>query len=336
MQYRKLGQSDIEASAVAFGAWAIGGWMWGGTNEQDSINAIHAAIDAGINFIDTAPAYGFGLSEEIIGNAIADRRDKVVLATKCGLVWDRTDGEYYFSSDHQAKNDNKSTTFNVHRDLGAESIRQEVQNSLKRLRTDHIDLYQTHWQDSTTPIEETMTTLLDLKKQGKIRAIGLSNATPEQVQEYRKYGTVDSDQERYSMIDHKIESQLLPYCQKNKVSMLAYSPMEQGLLTGKITADHTFAKGDQRAENPKFSPQSLAQIDIMLSAFCPIAQTHNVTLAQLTIAWTIAQPGLTHALCGARTPQQAIENAAAADVQLAPDELAVMNAAIQSYLQKQT
>lgn len=332
MQYRKLGQSEIEASAVAFGAWAIGGWMWGGTDQADSVQAIHAALDAGINFIDTAPVYGFGLSEEIIGKAIADRRDKVILATKCGLVWDRTDGEYYFSSDGKSKS--SSTKFNVYRYLGRDSIFEEVEKSLKRLRTDHIDLYQTHWQDPTTPIEETMTTLMDLKKQGKIRAIGLSNATVEHLEEYRKFGPIDTDQERYSMIDRKIESQLLPYCHKNNIAMLAYSPMEQGLLTGKITPNRKFAPGDQRADNPKFSPQSLAQINIMLNVFRPIAQTHNITLAQLTIAWTIAQPGLTHALCGARNAQQATENAAAADVQLTPDELTAMNTAIQNYLQK--
>ncbi len=185
MRYRPLGQSGIEASVVALGAWAIGGWYWGGTDETQSIDAIHAALDAGINFIDTAPAYGLGRSETIVGKAIAGRRDQVVIATKCGVVWHTQEGKPHIQQH------NKQT----YRYLGAESIRYEIEESLRRLQTDYIDLYQTHWQDPTTPIEETMEALLELKEQGKIRAIGVCNATADDMERYRKLGPLDSDQE---------------------------------------------------------------------------------------------------------------------------------------------
>src|SRR5882724_5273624 len=191
MLYRPLGQSGIQASVIGLGTWAIGGWMWGGTDEAKAIRAIQVSLDAGITLIDTAPAYGLGLSETIVGKAVAGRRDKVVIATKCGLVWHVKRGDPFLDEKGKA----------IHRYLGSESIRYEVEQSLKRLNTDYIDLYQTHWQDVTTPIEETMKTLLDLKKQGKIRAIGVSNCAVEQLEAYRKIGPLDSAQEKYSMLD---------------------------------------------------------------------------------------------------------------------------------------
>jgi aryl-alcohol dehydrogenase-like predicted oxidoreductase len=181
MRYRSLGKSGIEASVVGLGSWAIGGWMWGGAEEAESVRAIHAAIDAGVNLIDTAPVYGFGVSEEVVGKAIRDRRDKVVLATKCGLVWHEEKGEFFFASDEKHPTDDGR--IKVYRRLAPDTIRREVEWSLKRLGTDRIDLLQTHWQDSTTPIAATMHTLMELKKEGKIRAIGCSNATPEQMDE---------------------------------------------------------------------------------------------------------------------------------------------------------
>ncbi|MBN1343326.1 MAG: aldo/keto reductase [Phycisphaerae bacterium] len=328
MRERPLGQSGIEASAVGFGAWAIGGWMWGGTSEAESIQAIHAAIDAGIDLIDTAPMYGFGTSESILGKAIRDRRDKVVLATKCGLVCNTRSGEFKFNSDAMGPNpDGHVGVFVL---LTPESIRTELEASLKRLQTDHVDLYQTHWQDSTTPIAETMGALMDLKREGKIRAIGVSNASSAQMDEYRKIGPVDSDQEKYSMLDRAIEADQLPYCDKNGIAVLAYSPLAQGLLTGKVGPDRKFADGDQRLRNPRFSVESRRRIAKMLEAFKPIAKAHDVTLSQLTIAWTLAQPGLTHALCGARTPAQARENARAGDVELTADELRTIAAAVEA------
>lgn len=327
MLYRKLGQSGINAPAVAFGAWAIGGWMWGGTEEAESIKTIHAAIDSGIGFIDTAPVYGFGTSETIVGKAIKDRRDKVILATKCGLVWHTDKGEQFFESDEKHPGHGEAK-YSVHRYLGADAIRYEIEESLKRLGTDYIDLYQTHWQDATTPIEETMEALLKLKKEGKIRAIGVSNATPEEMDKYRAIGPIDSDQEKYSMLDKKMEVGNLPYVEKNNLAFLAYSPIAQGLLTGKIGPDRKFEDGDQRNNNKRFSIENRKRITNMLDSYKDIAETHGISLAQLTIAWSILQPGCSHALVGARTPEQVIENAKAGTVELSSEELGRINKAV--------
>jgi len=223
MEYRNIGLSGIKASVVGLGSWAIGGWSWGGTNELEAIKAIHASLDAGITLIDTAPAYGLGLSEEIVGKAIAGRREKVLLATKCGLVWHTQKGEYFFNEKGKP----------VYRYLGKESIRYEIEQSLNLLKTDYIDLYQTHWQDSTTPITETMETLLDLKREGKIRAVGVSNINLKQLKEYRLIGIIDSAQEKYNMLDRELEETILPYCREQNISILSYSSLATGLLTGK-------------------------------------------------------------------------------------------------------
>lgn len=318
MKYRPLGQSGIDASVVAFGAWAIGGWFWGGNDETESIRAVHAALDAGITLIDTAPAYGLGRSEEIVGKAIAGRRDEVVLATKCGLVWHTSAGQHFF--DEYGKP--------VHLFLGADSIRYEVEQSLRRLGTDVIDLYQTHWQDSSTPIEETMAALLALKAEGKIRAIGVSNATVEQMDEYRRLGPLDTDQERYSMLDRQLDSGQLAYCNSNDIAVLAYSPLAQGLLTGKVSAARELAAGDQRSGNPRFKPENRVKILEFLEDIRPLAEAHEASLSQLAIAWALAQPGLTHALVGARDAEQAVENAGAAEVELSAEELATVDEAL--------
>ena len=320
MNYRPLGASGIEASVVGLGAWAIGGWMWGGTDERQSVEAIQASLDAGIDFIDTAPAYGMGLSESIVGRAVAGRRDKVVIATKCGIVWHTDKGTPFI--------DQKGKT--MHRYLGPDSVRYEVEQSLKRLNTDYIDLYQTHWQDETTPIEVTMSALLELKHEGKIRAIGVSNATIEQIQAYRSVGTLDACQEKYSMLDRELESEYMPYALKNNIAVLAYSPLANGLLTGKIGPERQFPADDMRHSRPRFSVESRKQALAMLEKMRPIAEKLDLTLAQLVIAWTIAQPGLTHALVGARNPQQARENAAAGSVALTAEEFAALNQILSS------
>lgn len=321
MQMRPLGQSGIEASVVALGALAIGGWMWGGSDEAEAIRAIHAAIDAGINYIDTAPVYGFGRSEDIVGKAIANRRDKVIIASKCGLVWDRESKYHHFNASKTGKDEN-ADDYRVYRLLEPASIREEIENSLKRLRVDCIDLYQTHWQEPHTPIADTMAELLKLKDEGKIRAIGCSNATPEQMDQYRAIGPLDADQEIYNMLYRRLEETNLPYCHENNVAFLAFSPIAQGLLTGKVTADREFDKEDHRASNPHFSIDNRLRVTKMLNKIKPIADAHDITLAQLAIAWTIAQPGCTHALVGARTDKQALENAAAGSVILTEEELA--------------
>jgi methylglyoxal reductase len=320
MEYRPLGASGIEASVVALGAWAIGGWLWGGTDERKSVEAIQAGIDAGINFVDTAPAYGMGLSETIVGKAITGRRGQAVIATKCGLVWHTEKGTPHISQNGRMLN----------RYLGPESIRYELEQSLKRLNTDYIDLYQTHWQDETTPIEETMTTLLDLKREGKIRAIGVSNARVEQIEAYRRVGPVDSGQEKYSMLDRDLENEYLPYARKHNMAVLAYSPLANGLLTGKIGLDRKFPEGDMRQTRPRFSMGSRKQVLAMLDKMLPIAEKHSLTLAQLVIAWTIVQPGVTHALVGARIPRQAEENAVAGNATLSKVELETLNRIVSS------
>ncbi len=329
MRYSSLGPSGIDASIVGFGAWAIGGWMWGGTDERESIRAIHKAIDHGINLIDTAPVYGFGVSEEIVGKAIKDRRDKVVLATKCGLIWHREQGDFYFATDDS--HPSKSGGRKVYRCLAPESIRDEVEQSLRRLQTDRIDLLQTHWQESTTPISDTMQALMKLKQEGKIRAIGCSNATPEQMDEYRRAGELDTDQERYSMLDRKHETENLPYVAEHQIAFLAYSPLAQGLLTGKVGPNRVFKEGDQRRNKDLFSVENRRRIKELLGHFQAIADKHNLTMAQLTIAWTVAQHGCTHALVGARRPAQVKENAAAGSVKLSENELMEMQATIDAF-----
>lgn len=339
MLMRPLGKSGIEASAVAFGAWAIGGWTWGGTEERESIRAIHAFLDAGGNLIDTAPVYGFGVSEEIVGKALADRREKAVLATKCSMRWDLTAAQKArafkkFSTTEATidwAGEGAANSFDVYIYSGRDGIREEVERSLRRLKTDYIDLYQTHWQDDATPIEERMGILMELKKEGKIRAIGVSNATVEQMAEYGAYGQVDSDQEKYSMLDRKPEASNLPYCAEKNVAFLAYSPLGQGLLTGKITPERTYAEGDQRRFKERYKADNVRKVLRMLEPVRAVADARGVSLAQVTIAWTLAQRGCSHVLCGARSAAQALENAAAGSLRLEAEELAAITDAVNRF-----
>lgn len=309
------------ASVIGLGTWAIGGWMWGGTDERDAIDALKASIDSGVTLIDTAPAYGMGRSEQIVGKAIAGRRDQLLLATKCGLVWDTDKGTPFIVQNGRQ----------IHRYLGPESIKYECEQSLKRLGTDHIDLYQTHWQDPTTPIEETMSALLDLKRDGKIRAIGVSNATVEQIEVYRSVGPVDTDQEKYSMLDRNLEAVQLPYLRKNNIAFLAYSPLANGLLSGKITPGRQFSGDDLRRNNSRFTDEHRQWVSKVLREFEPIAKEHDATIAQVVIAWTLEQPGVTHALVGGRNRKQALENAAAGDLMLSAHELKQIDQAIEQF-----
>jgi len=324
MQFRELGKSGIQTSVIGIGTWAIGGWMWGGTDEKQSIEAIQAGLDHGVNLVDTAPVYGFGLSEEVVGKAIAGRRDRVVLATKCGLRWDAAQGEFFFEDKREGRK--------VYRWLKPEEIRKEVEASLRRLGTDVIDLYQTHWQDKTTPIADTMAALLRLKDEGKIRAIGVSNVSVEQLRQYLDVGIVDSAQEKYSLLDPHIEADgLLPFCRERGVSLLAYSPLELGLLTGKVTAERTFEEGDQRRGHPLFSPENRRRVGRFLDqCVAPIAAARDATIAQVIIAWTLARPGVTFALVGARNASQGKQNALAGDLALSGAEIAAIEKAAQA------
>lgn len=315
MQLRSLGQTDIRVSCIGLGTWAIGGGAWWGpTDAQEAERAIRAAIDAGINLIDTAPMYGFGRAEEIVGRAIRGRRDRVVIATKCGLWYDDDRGSEWFAFEGRT----------VRRSLRPDTIRIEVERSLQRLGVDCIDLYQTHWPampPEETPIAATMACLLDLQRQGKIRAIGASNVTPAQMDEYRAVGPLSACQPRYSLLDRRIERDVLPYCHHHGIAVLAYSPLEQGLLTGRIGMDRTFSPGEYRNMIPWFRPENRRRVLGMLDGWRDLCEAHRCTLGQLVLAWTVAQPGLTVALVGARKVAHAIENAAAGSLSLDPAAL---------------
>jgi aryl-alcohol dehydrogenase-like predicted oxidoreductase len=317
MEYRKLGNSDLEISAITFGAWAAGGWMWGGTEKNDAIKAIRAAYDLGVSSIDTAPIYGQGNSEEIVGEAIKDLpRDKVQILTKYGMRWDLAKGNFDFKSA-----DTKGNAIDIYRYAGKESVIKECENSLRRLGTDYIDLYQIHWPDLTTPIEETMEAVAQLIKQGKVRYAGVCNYNVAQLQEALEYINIASNQVPYSMVKRDIEEDVVPYCLENNVSILAYSPLERGLLTGKIKPGHVFAEGDHRAGLYFFTDENIKRTNAFLDKIKPLAVKKRTTLAELVLRWTIEQPGITIALAGARNERQSVENAGAINVSLSADEI---------------
>jgi methylglyoxal reductase len=310
MKLRKLGKSGIETSLLCLGTWAIGGgpW-WGKTNDDESVKAIRASIDAGITFIDTAPAYGFGRSEEVVGRAVKGIRDKVVISTKCGLWWHGEEGTPFFEMDG----------YDVRRCLRPETIRRELDYSLQRLGTDYIDLYITHWQEegaAATPIAETMECLLELKAEGKIKAIGASNTTTDQIREYVSAGPLDTIQERYTMLDRHLEPSYIDLCTQKNICVMGYSTIEQGLLTGKIGMDTVFGDSEFRNQNSWFMAENRKRVLDMLAGWDDLTKKYSSTLSQLVIAWTAAQPGLTFPLIGARKPAHAVENAEAGSLEL--------------------
>jgi len=315
VEYRQLGSSDVKVSTVILGTWAIGGWMWGGTDDRAALEAIGKAIDAGMTSIDTAPIYGFGHSERVVGQGIAGRRDQVQILTKYCLRWDREEGELFFET---AGPDGKPTK--VYRNARKQSVIEECERSLQRLGTDYIDLYQCHWRDNTTPVAETMEAMEKLLADGKIRAAGVSNFTVEEIRQAREVVPLAADQPPYSMVRRDIEAELLPYCRQNNVGVIVYSPLQLGLLTGKVSMDREFPRDDQRHGSPYFRPANRRRVLAFLEEIRPIADAHGATLAQLVISWTIRRPGVTAALVGARNPQQAEENAAAAGLSLTEEE----------------
>lgn len=312
----------LAASAVGLGTWAIGGWMWGGTDDAAAEDAIRAGLDAGITLFDTAPAYGLGHAEEVLGRAIRGRRDQVVLVTKCGLVWHTQRGPYFFDQGGLP----------VHRDLSPAAIRHEVEQSLRRLNTDRIDLYITHWQDATTPVAETVGALQALRAEGKILAFGASNTSPDDLQAYQAAGGIAAVQEEYSMLARRIADTHLPVCRKAGIAVMGYSVLALGLLSGRITADRVFAGDDQRRNDPRFAAETRAKVDRLMQVIRPVAEAHGASPAQVVIAWTLAQPGLTHALCGARNPDQARENAGAGRLRLSETETAAITEAVTRHL----
>ena len=316
MKTAKIGATSLEASTLVLGTWAIGGWAWGGAEEKESIAAIRAALDEGINFIDTAPIYGQGISEQVVGKAIQGRRDSVIVATKAGLRWDLEEGQFNFEDDQGTR---------IYRNLKPHSLREEVERSLQNLQVETIDLLQTHWQDDTTAISETMETLTALKDEGKIRAIGVCNVNSEELKEYLAAGNIDSIQEMYSMIDRDLEDRLFPQAREVGLSVLAYSPLAMGLLTGKMGPERTFAEDDMRSWSPRFTVECRKKIQALLARFEPIREKYDLTTAQLVVAWTLGQSSVTHVLVGARNPSQARENAKAGQVELHSEDLVRMN-----------
>jgi len=300
MELRLLGTSDIKVSPIIMGTWQTGKAMWVGIDDKESITAIRAAYDAGITTFDTAEVYGNGHSEKIVGNALQDMRDRVVIATK---------------------------VFSNH--LKYKQVINSCHRSLKNLNTDYIDLYQIHWPPGSfgskpVPLEETMSAMTHLKAQGKILSIGVSNFSLSQLKEAVTYEKIDSLQPPYSLFWRKVETDALPYCLKNNITLLAYSSLSQGLLTGKFGPDHKFAKGDHRSSNKLFQPEHYKRVQNALDKLRPIAYDKNITLGQLALAWVISRPGIC-AIAGARDAEQATQNAAAATVHLSDQELTAIS-----------
>ncbi len=325
MRMRRLGRSGLEVPEISFGAWTIGGWCWGGCEEEGAVRAIQEGIEAGMCAVDTAPMYGFGRSERIVGRAVRGRAEEVVLMTKAGLRWDDPAGEPFFETEGE---DGRKVS--VHRNARPESLRVEVDRSLERLGVERIDLLQIHWPDPTTPVAETMGGLLELRAEGKVREIGVSNYTvPMMVEAQAALGEVPlaSDQPPYNLVRRGIERDVLPFAREREVGILAYSPLEQGLLTGEVPAGRTFSPGDERGRRGTFQPRSRAAVnDALERVVRPLAELRDATLAQVVLAWTAAQPGVTSVLAGARSPEQARENAAAGALELSTGELRTIGA----------
>lgn len=288
METMPIPRTALTVSRIGLGTWAIGGWMWGGTDEAESIATIRAAVDCGITLIDTAPVYGFGRSEEIVGKALAEGglRDKVVIATKCGLDWRQGEGKPY-------------------RNASRQRIVKEVEDSLQRLRTDVIDIYQVHWPDLQTSMAETADVMRDLHAQGKIRAIGVSNFSPDQMQDFADTAPLHVAQPPFNLFEREIERDVLSYCRTNEIATLTYGALCRGLLSGRMTAATTFASDDLRAFDPKFQQPRFSEYLAAVERLDTFARTaFNKRVIHLALRWTLDQPGVTTCLWGARRPGQ--------------------------------
>lgn len=324
MQYRNLGKTGLKLPVITFGAWAVGGWKWGGTDRKAAVEAMRAAYDAGVTAIDTAPIYGMGLSEEIVGEAIRGiPRDKVQVLTKFGWRWDLKKGELGMRTE-----DNEGHPLDAYKYAGKESVIHECEQSLRRLGTDYIDLLQHHAPDPTTPIDETMEALELLVQQGKVCYAGVSNYNLAQFQEACQSPVVVSNQKHYSMLRREIDADIVPYAQEHGLGILAYSPLGRSLLTGKIRPGHVFAPGDHRAGLSFFKPENVERVDAMLEMLRPMAEAKGCTLGQLVLRWTMDRPGITTLLVGARNAEQAVQNAQAANVPLEEGEKTWIDAAV--------
>ena len=307
LEYIDIKGTNLTSSRIALGTWAIGGWMWGGTDERESIRTIHAALDMGINLIDTAPVYGFGVSEEIVGKAIEERghREKVFIATKVGLEWNNG---------------------LVTRNSSAARIRKEVQDSLRRLRTDYIDIYQVHWPDLAVPIEETAHTMQALFKEGVIRSIGVSNYSPEQLNQFMSVSPLHTVQPPYNLFEREIEREVLPFVREAKLSAFAYGPLCRGLLTGTMRPDTKFTGDDLRLTDPKFQPPRFAQYLNAVQQLDELTQKrYGKHVMDLAVRWVLDQRGIAAALWGARHPEELDAVTGALDWSLDADTLAAID-----------
>jgi aryl-alcohol dehydrogenase-like predicted oxidoreductase len=314
MQTRKLGYTDLHLTTVGLGTWAVGGagwqWAWGSQEDELSIAAIRRGLDLGINWVDCAAAYGLGHAEEVLAKALQGRRHEVVVATKCGLVWDEGNPNVYFR-------------------LRRDSVRAECEASLRRLNTDVIDLYQIHWPNDEEHLEEGWSTIADLIKEGKVRYGGLSNATVAQMRRLGAIHPIASLQPPYSMLNRAAESDLMPFCAANHIGMVAYSPMQTGLLTGQVTREwvNSLPEDDWRKDqSPYFQEPALSANLALVDALRPIAARRGRRVAELAIAWVLRRPEITAAIVGARKPSQIEETAGAGDRTLAPQEVAEIEA----------
>jgi aryl-alcohol dehydrogenase-like predicted oxidoreductase len=286
MESIEIAGTSLVVSRIGLGTWAIGGWMWGGTDEAQSIRTIHEALDRGITLFDTAPVYGFGRSEEILGKALAQdgRRKRAVIATKVGLDW--RDGAPF-------------------RNGSRERIMKEVDDSLRRLQTDVIDLYQVHWPDPGTPIAETAAAMADLLRAGKIRAIGVSNFSPSQMDEFRAAAPLHAVQPPYNLFERAIERDVLPYCREHRLVMLAYGSLCRGLLSGKMISESRFTGDDLRKSDPKFQAPRLGQYLAAVKALGKFARdTYGKKVIHLAVRWVLDRGDTNVALWGARRPEQ--------------------------------
>ncbi len=310
MHTRQLGKTDIQITPIGFGAWAIGGgdWSfgWGNQDDKDSIAAIRHALDMGINWIDTAAVYGLGHSEEVVSEAIKERKRPYIF-TKCSLVWGE-DRKQYSS-------------------LKAASIQRECEASLKRLGVDYIDLYQIHWPNPEAELEEGWGKMADLKKQGKVRAIGVSNFNVEQMQRIQKIAPIDSLQPPYSLVHPDVQNEILPFCHQNNIGVIVYSPMQSGLLSGRMTKKRVqqMPDNDWRKKNPDFQGERLERNLKLADMLTSIGYPHNVTAGAVAIAWTLSNPAVTGAIVGGRSTYQVNDTLPAAEFRLSRSELADIN-----------
>ena len=318
MKTRKLGWTDLNLTTIGMGTWAIGGgdWAfgWGSQDDAESVAAICRAMETGINWIDTAPAYGLGHSEEIVGMALKKIPEKPILATKCGIAWD----------------ENRKTS----RKLNGATIRQEVEDSLKRLGVDVIDLYQIHWPDPDEGIEEAWEQIANMAKEGKIRYAGVSNFNIEQVKRAQAIHPVASVQPPYSIIERGAEeSGLLEYCRENDIGVVVYSPMQKGLLTGKFSKQRVaeLSENDHRRSDPNFQEPRLSANLKLVEQLAAIAKKRGRTPAQMALSWVLRLPQVTAAIVGTRRPSQIEETVLAGDEELSQEDIQAINALIDEH-----